>query len=250
MKYAVPLMILTVAAVAAPALAGQKSYTVTGFDRITAANHVEVIYRQGPYAIQVSEPNNRFDELVLKVEGSTLVVARQSQTHWGLWWNDEDLTRFTVTVTAPRIEAVRASSHARVSGDFNAPGLHLDASSHAVISGAFTTDSADVSATSHADVRGSLNAAHVRLDASSHANVKLSGACSDLALTASSHADIESAELRCESARLAASSHADVEAYASRSARGEATSHASVVVRGDPADVRLSASSHGSVRRL
>ena len=250
MKYMIPVMVLVVAIASTPAIAGQRSYGLQGFDRIRASNHVQVIYRQGPYSIQVEEPNSRFDELVLKVEGSTLVIGRQQHSYWGWWWGDEDYTRFTVTVTAPMIDDIDASSHAKVSGAFNAPNLKLDVSSHGQISGAFAASNIDVTASSHGDVRGSLDAAKVRLEASSHAVVDVHGRCGDLSVNASSHADFNGQALQCETARFTASSHAGVDAYASRSARGEATSHADVVVRGHPAEVVTNASSHGTVRKL
>jgi hypothetical protein len=101
-----------VAAVALPAVAETRTYSLDGFEKVSASAGVEVILKQGPYAISVNEPKGKFDKLKLEVKGDTLIVSRQNSS--GFWGNNAD---FTVTVTAPAYTGVSASSGSDVEGE-------------------------------------------------------------------------------------------------------------------------------------
>lgn len=98
----------------------------------------------------------------------------------------------------------------------------------------------------------SLTANSLRLDAvevgvSSGASVHIAGTCTTLDLDMSSGASFSGEDLRCETAKVDASSGASAHAFAARSAKGQASSGASVSFSGNPAELERDTSSGGSV---
>jgi hypothetical protein len=98
----------------------------------------------------------------------------------------------------------------------------------------------------------SLKADSLRLDAvevgvSSGASVQIAGTCTALELDMSSGASFSGEGLRCETAKVDASSGASARAFAARSAKGNASSGASVSFSGNPAELERDTSSGGSV---
>jgi len=120
---------------------------------------------------------------------------------------------YTITVTAPTYTGVSASSGSEVDGD----GLQLK---------------------------------DIKVEVSSGADMDLSGACTALSVDISSGADFNGEELKCQTATVEASSGADADAWASGSARGEASSGADITFHGSPATFDKDTSSGGSVKSL
>ncbi len=77
---AVTLAALAAAAASLPAQAETRSFNLSNFDKVSAAAGVDVILKQGPYAVSVEEPDGKFDRLDLEVRGSTLVASRNSHS--------------------------------------------------------------------------------------------------------------------------------------------------------------------------
>lgn len=192
------------------ASAETKSYNLSGFTEIQASAGVDVELRQGPFSVSVSEPNGKFDNLVLEVRGSRLIIGRKS-TSWG--WLGFSRSDYTVTVSAPSIREISVSS----GSDLEAAGLNLQA---------------------------------LKVKVSSGADVELSGTCTSLDVEISSGADFDGENLRCETATVSASSGADVDAFATRSAQGRASSGADITFHGKPATFDKDTSSGGSVKSL
>lgn len=193
-----------------PASAETRSYNLSGFSEISASSSADVVLKQGPFSITAESTNGGFDELVVEVRGDTLVVARESKDRN---WNWGSRVHYTVTVTAPSIDALRASS------------------------------SADIVASSYAFK-------NLEVSVSSSGNVKLSGSCADLDVKVSSSGDFRGSDLKCENARVSASSSGDADVYASKSADGRASSSGDVRIHGKPAQFDKSTSSSGSVKLL
>lgn len=198
-----PVLLLATAS-AVPASAETRSYNETGFTAVSASAGVTVILKQGPYAITAEEPRGRFDRLTIEAKGSTLLVSRQRSSVWFNAGRD-----YTVTVTAPSLSAVSASSGSEVDGD-------------------------------------NLTFANLSASVSSGADMELSGTCAAITVSASSGADFDGDELKCETATVSASSGADVDVWASRTATGDASSGGDVTVHGGAAITR-DTSSGGSV---
>lgn len=250
MKSAITLaLVLSASLAAVPAFAASRSYNLAGFDRIDASNHVNVVLKQGPFSIQVSEPQGRFEDLILEVRGSTLVASRRSpSTTWFLW--NPDRPAYTITVTAPAYSAIEVRNHAGLRGEVTAPALILSASNHADVSGKFNARALTLSADNHADIVGEIASDTLKLDAGNHGGMRLSGACKSVEANASNNAAIQGQALKCEIARLQATNHGDVGAWASRQAIGRADNHGGVLVYGNPTSLSRDASNHGSVGRM
>ena len=188
MKFRLPLAV-AIALIAAPAaLADSRSFSLAGFDKVDASNHVTVIVKQGPFSIQVSEPQGWFDDLILEVRGSTLVASRRSQKSWG-WWSP-DRPSYTITVTAPAWSAIAASNHANLRGEVTAPALTLTASNHADVSGKFTARTLGLQANNHAGIIGEISSYTLSLSAGNHGGMRLTGRCGQVEATASNHGDV------------------------------------------------------------
>ena len=211
MRPLIPVSLIAGAAVLAlalPASAETRTFNLANFTEISASAGVDVVLRQGPFSVVAEERNGKFDKLKLDVQGSTLVISRETNKGWSnLFGSTPD---YTVTVTAPDLTAISASSGADVDGD-------------------------------------NFRFANLSVSVSSGADVELSGQCTNLTVSVSSGADFDGEGLRCETATVTASSGGDADVYASRSASGNASSGGDVTVHGGGA-ITKNTSSGGSVK--
>ena len=108
-----------------------------------------------------------------------------------------------------------------------------------------------IGASSGADVDGQgLSLRNLDVNVSSGADVDLAGSCTDLRVDVSSGADFDGSRLQCETASVGASSGGDADAYATRVARGDASSGGDITFHGRPASISKDTSSGGSVHAL
>jgi hypothetical protein len=199
---------LATAALAQPAHADTKTYSLSNFDEVSASAGVTVILKQGPFNVKADESKGDFDKLVLEVRGDKLVVSRKSNSGWfGHGPN------YTVTVTAPTYSKITASSGSDVDGR-------------------------------------DLQLKDLKVEVSSGADMELAGACNALSVDISSGADFDGEELKCQTASVDASSGSDADAWASASAKGQASSGADITFHGKPATFDKETSSGGSVKSL
>jgi hypothetical protein len=202
---AAAVAVVTAALVALPAFADSKTYSLSGFDQVNVSAGIDVTFTQGPYSVRADEPNGNFERLIIETRGNTLRISRKN--NW-LDWRGVD---YAVTVSAPNLTAVDASSGSAFEGQ-------------------------------------NLSLRDLKVDVSSGANVEISGSCAGLRVDVSSGADFEGEALKCETASVDASSGADADAFASRSASGNASSGANVTFHGRPPEMTKDTSSGGSVR--
>jgi hypothetical protein len=212
MRHALPLSAVTavglVVAIALPAWADTRAYNLSGFTEISASSSADVVLKQGPFSVSAESSSGDFKDLIVEVRGDTLVIGRESNG-----WNFGNRTRYTVTVTAPSIQELRASS------------------------------SADIAASDY-------SFKNLDVSVSSSGNVTLSGSCTDLDLNVSSSGDFRGTDLRCDNARVSASSSGDADVFAAKSANAKASSSGDVRIHGKPATFDKSTSSSGSVKVL
>lgn len=199
---------LVAAALALPAWADTRNFDLSGFKAISASSSADVVLKQGPYSVVAESKNGDFDDLVVEVRGDTLVVTREGRWNW-----TGSRPHYTVTVTAPSIEGLRASS------------------------------SADIVASNYTFKK-------LEVSVSSSGNVTLSGACTDLDVKVSSSGDFRGADLKCENADVSASSSGDADVFAAKRANGKASSSGDVRIYGKPATFDKSTSSSGTVKVL
>ncbi len=216
------------ATLASAAAAETRAYDVPGFSRIDVSAGLTLVYEAGAGQSVVAETDTGdFDKLSVAVEGDTLVLKRTGRD-WN--WGGNNRNRFTITVGAPAISGLEASS-----------------GSSATANG-FAGSAIEIAANSGASLRASgIEGSEVSLDVSSGASLSAAGSCGTARLDASSGASLNAETLRCSAVIADASSGASIEAYASVSVDGEASSGGRVSVTGGATDVTVDKSSGGSV---
>lgn len=105
----------------------------------------------------------------------------------------------------------------------------------------------DVSAGAHLE-GAQLRLTNLSVGVSSGAHAQLAGECRDISIEVSSGAHFDGSEMKCQTASASASSGAHADAFASASAKGDASSGAHVSFRGSPKQVERHTSSGGSVQ--
>ena len=182
-------------------------HTHSGFSKLDVSAGVEVVLAQGAFDVKAETTEGEGFENLIVEVNGDTLRISRKQT---TIFNFSGGPRYRVTVSAPTY-------------------LEFDVSSGASL---------------HSD---SLKLEAVEIDASSGASVQLAGTCTALELDMSSGASFSGDDLRCESADVDASSGASAHAFAARSARGNASSGASVSFSGNPAQLERDTSSGGSV---
>lgn len=203
-----------------------RAFSLSGFDSIEATGGVNLVLKQGPYAISAKGPKSKLDRLVIEQQGSTLSITREANWNWWYNYSETDI----VTITAPSYTRIEADGGVDIEAHGLAqPSLTLD-----------TTGGADFDANNFR-----IDALHVT--ANGGADVNLSGACKTLTLEMSGGADFDSENFACETATINASGGSDVNVRASLSASARATSGADINVFGTPAAFTSDKDSGGDI---
>lgn len=182
-------------------------HTYSGFSKVDVSAGVEVVVAQGAFDVKAETTEGEGFENLIVEVNGDTLRISRKQT---TMFNFSGGPRYRVTVSAPAYSEFEVSSGA---------SLHAD----------------------------SLKLDDVEVDASSGASVHIAGTCTALELDMSSGASFSGDDLRCETADVDASSGASAHAFAARSARGNASSGASVSFSGNPAQLDRDTSSGGSV---
>lgn len=223
---------LTAASVVALGLAGvasaeTRTYDVGSFTDIDISAGLDLSFEQGAsQSISVENKKGDFSDIDVVVKGDTLVLKRK-KNNWG-WGRKRE--RYGITVTAPVINGIEASS-----------------GSDAVGRGMSGADiSVDVSSGADVTVTG-VDGGTVRISTSSGSDASVSGSCTTVRADASSGSDLEARDLICQNGEADASSGSDIAIHVTGSVDAEASSGADVDVYGSPTDVSSDKSSGGSV---
>ncbi len=204
-----------------------RTYSLTGFDSIDASGGVNLVLKQGPYAIRAEGPKSKLDKLVIEQQGGTLLLRREPMGMNLFGVSTPDL----VTVTAPGYVAIHATGGADVEASgLTQPALTLR-----------TSGGADF------DAKHGFRIDRLTVEASGGSDVRVSGACKSVSVNASGGADFDGRDFACETAVATASAGSDVEVNASVSASGDASSGADIRVYGAPATFNKAESSGGDV---
>jgi len=182
-------------------------HAYAGFDKVDVSAGVEVVVAQGPFDVKAETTEGEGFDNLIVEVQGDTLRISRKQT---TMFNFSGGPRYRVTVSAPAYSDFEATSGSSLNGT----GLQLQ----------------DVS-----------------VDVSSGASVSLEGACTSLDLDMSSGASFDGEGLRCDTASVEASSGASAHAWATKRAKGEATSGASVSFSGNPAELDRDTSSGGSV---
>ena len=206
-----------------------RTYTVAGFSALDISSGIEAKFSAGgAQSVLVENENGAWDKIEVKVEDDTLVLKRPYTSGLGYTRNKE---KFLVTISAPVLSSLEASSGALVSGTgLSGDDVLIDMSSGSNVS---VTD---------------IDASQLTVDTSSGSNATLSGTCSKVSIDTSSGSNVRAGQLVCQYASIDSSSGSNVSVTATQSLTAEASSGASVKVGGAPLNTDISKSSGGSVK--
>lgn len=203
-----------------------RTFNHAGFDAIEASGGVNLVLRQGPFAIKAEGPKSKLEKLVVQQQGTTLSIHRE---HSSFNWFGVS-TRDVVTITAPTYVRIDATGGV----DVETSGLTLPTLALRVSGGA------------DFDASG-FNVDQLNVETSGGADVRVSGACKSATINVSGGADFEGKNFTCQTATVTASAGADAEIHASQTASGDASSGADIRIYGNPANVTRNESSGGDV---
>ena len=294
-----------------------KTYDLSGFTGVHASAAVDVELTQGnAFSVSAYTESGDFSGLELRVENGVLITTRpeeiwknENTSSWQRFFgigsgnrnisikrvngqrvikiNGERVPTYTVRVTAPSIDRLRASSSSIVtakgiktsdlaikatsSADINAEvaggDVSIDASSSADVVVSGTCEKLDIDASSSADVKASkLSSQQLNLQASSSSNIRAkvsggdvsidvsssgdvipSGTCNNLDIKATSSADVKASDLTCQNGDLRASSGADITVILTETVKAHASSGGDILVRGGAKPIKVKESSGGDV---
>ena len=203
-----------------------RTFNHSGFDAIDASGGVNLVLRQGPFAIQAEGPKSKLDKLVFQQQGTTLSIHREQSSFNWFSVSTSDI----VTITAPTYARINATGGV----DVETSGLTLPMLALRVTGGA------------DFDANG-FRVDQLNIESSGGGDVRISGACKSITINASGGADVEGKDFICETATVTSSAGADVEIHASTTATGDASSGADIRFYGSPANVTRNTSSGGDV---
>ena len=212
---------------AGAASAETRTYDVGAFTKIDISAGLDLAFEAGgTQAISVENDQGDFSDVDVFVRGDTLVLKRK-KNNWG--WGKRRM-RYGITVTAPQISGVEASSGSDVSGrNMTGDNVRIDVST-----------GADVTVTG-------VDGGTVSIETSSGSDASVAGTCVTVRAESSSGSDIEARDLVCQNGYADASSGSDISIHATSSVSADASSGADIDVYGGPADVDSDKSSGGSV---
>jgi Putative auto-transporter adhesin, head GIN domain len=210
------------------ASAETRTFDVGAFNNIDISAGLDLEFTAGEaQSISVENAKGDFSDIEVIVRGDTLVLKRKKNMNWG--WNRKRL-RYGITVSAPQVSGLEASSGSDVSGrNMSGSEIRIDVSS-----------GADVTV---AGVDGGT----VVIETSSGSDASVSGTCVTVRADSSSGSDLDARDLRCENGFADASSGSDISIHVTGSVDADASSGAGVDVYGSPTDVQSDKSSGGSV---
>ncbi len=204
-----------------------RSFNNAGFDAIEASGGVNLVLKQGPFAINAEGPKSKLDKLVVEQQGTTLKVHRE---HTSMNWFSVG-SHDVVTITAPNYARI----HAAGGVDIETSGLTL-ATLELRASGGSDFDATN------------LKVDQLSVESNGGSDVRVSGSCKSATIKASGGADFDGKDFACETVTASATSGSDVDVGASLSATGQASSGSDIRFIGNPPTFVHEESSGGEVK--
>lgn len=186
---------LASAAFAAPA---QRSFPVSGFDKVLASGSEDITIITGKAAsVTATGKQERLDRLAITTEGTTLKIAHKSGDNWNMSWGGrDDVVR--ITVTMPALVGVHASG----SGDIMAD------------SGSSPAFEASLSGSGDLSI-AKVDSPKVTLRTSGSGDIIAAGQCGNAKVSISGSGDMKLGSLACKNVEIAITGSGDVTARAS-----------------------------------
>lgn len=199
------------------ALAAERGYTVTSFDRIRVEGpyRVTVTSGRGP-SVRASGNQAALDAVVARVEGRTLVIQRATNTWGGFLGQDHGAV--TIAVTTPALVTASLAGSGQLDIDaMRAQRIDLAvAGSGRIALGRVETDRLGVMVTGSG-------------------GLAIAGHAATAQVTLNGSGQIDAAKLSADDATVAATGSGDVALAVRRAARVQATGSGDVAIAGTPA---------------
>ena len=208
------LLALAAALIAAPSVAGTRSYTVTGFERIRVEGPYQVSLKTGvsPFA-SATGSTDALDALSLDVEGRTLVIRRKAS-------NKSKAATGLVTISVGTHELGQAS----LSGS---GGLAIDGvKGHAFQLSVAGSGAAEI---------GKVSVDRLRVSLSGSAAAVLGGNAQEASFSLRGTSSLQALDLSAKAATIAATGPSTVRVTATNTAKVTAAGLATVELAGAPA---------------
>lgn len=213
------------------ALAETKTFDLSGFNGISAAEGIHVIATAGEnFAVSAeSDDARQLERLVLDVRRGTLRAEMDNQLFSLIRTKD---WKVTVRVTLPSLIQAEASSGAELIVDtMSGSALELESSSGSTLR-VETIDGETISA-----------------DVSSGANIMIGGGtCNSLQVDVSSGSSLDMEQVQCAFVEVDASSGSSATVFAAESIDGDASSGAAIHVYGTHERIEIQVSSGGNIK--
>jgi hypothetical protein len=89
-----------------------RTYALKDFDRVSVKAGIELILKQGPFAVEARSSDGDLSKLIVDVQGSELVISRET-----VIGNIGISPNYTVTATAPAWTAIEGLAGVRIEGE-------------------------------------------------------------------------------------------------------------------------------------
>lgn len=188
-----PALLLLAAAAAVPAVAAERRFDATGFDRVAVSGSDNVRISQGKgFAVVAKGEQADLDKLEVRVEKGVLLIGRKK----GNWsWGGKDVT---VAVTLPALHGLALAGSADVQADKG------------------NGDAFDVRVSGSGNLLlASLDTRTANVSISGSGDVKLSGRCGALNVKIAGSGDADLAGLACTNTGISIAGSGNVSAHAS-----------------------------------
>jgi hypothetical protein len=211
---------------AAAAHADERSFPVTGFNRVAVAGAADVDVTTGQaVSVRATGPAAALDQLDIRVSGDRLVIGTKKNSGWH--WGSNDHVK--VFVTVPMIE-----------------GLGVSGSSDVHVSAVKTARfDASVSGSGDLDLPA-VDADSVSLSIAGSGDIKAAGRCGALSIEISGSGDVNTSGLHCTTLTASVAGSGDISAFATRTAVAKTAGSGDIRVRGGAA-CTMSKAGSGSI---
>jgi len=222
------LLIASLSLAAVPAFAETRTYDLSDFSEIEISDGVGATVIVGKeFLVEAEARRGNLDRLNVDKYGDRLSISRKGS--WGLFGFGKS-DRFEVTITLPELVDVESTSGSSV---------HISGETGSLVSA--RSSSGSTLTISDADLE------RIELQASSGSTLNASGTCSHVDAQSNSGSTLLASTLECETAKLESSSGSSLGAFASVSAGVDASSGASLRLRGGAEITEQSVSSGASL---
>lgn len=205
-----------------------KSFSQTGFDRLSMGHAFRITVRPGSFKIVAEGDKDDIDELEASVSNGTLKI--RFKDHDKSWWSRKNHHRVDITINMPAIK-----------------GVDFSGATSSTVEGFDNIDVFDVDISGASSSRISLSAKRINLDLSGASNITIIGKAKDLSGDISGATTFKGADLRVENAELEVSGASNAKISVSENLSADASGASSLRYIGNPR-VKMNTSGASSVR--